>query len=174
MKIPIIGSSCTSRLKKQKQNQTTNFDVLLQMISQTLFSAVWWGKDISKSMETHWCHRLPACACTHTHAGSQTDGKSACTHTCPPPHTVTIKHRLLPKTQTSAAFFICSVVFLSLFMCIFFLAVIFWHLLNTAIGKKWPLILTSQTWPMVVRFSTACGPAVGSGLVLDCVGLFGF
>lgn len=154
MKIPIIGSNCTSRLKKQKQNQTTNFDVLLQMISQTLFSAVWWG-----TSQRAWKHTgVTGCQRAHVHIHMQvhrlTEKVHVHTH-APPTHTVTIKHRLLPKTQTSAAFFICSVVFLSLFMCIFFLAVIFWHLLNTAIGKKWPLILASQTWPMVVRFSTA-------------------
>lgn len=148
-----LDSSLHLQAKKINQKKKS-YHILLQMISQTLIPAVWWGKDISNSMETHWCHRLLAYACTHTHASSQIDRKSACTHT----HTVTNKHRSMQKTQMSAAFFICSAIillsFFSLFICIFssqsFLA-----LAPDCNKQKWPPILTSQTWPMVVQFSTA-------------------
>lgn len=123
-----------SSLHLQAKNKKKSYHILLQLISQTLIPAVWWGKDISNSMETHWCHRLSAYACTHTHASSQIDRKSACTRTQSP---ISIgqckKHKCLLHFSSAQQLFSCL---FSLCIYVFFPHSHFWHLLQTATGKN--------------------------------------
>lgn len=112
-----------------------------------------------KTFQIAWKHTgVTGCQRTHVHIHMQVHRLTEKVHVHKHTHTVTNKHRSMQKTQMSAAFFICSAIillsFFSLFICIFssqsFLA-----LAPDCNRQKWPPILKSQIWPMVVQFSTA-------------------
>lgn len=137
-----------------------------------------------KTFQIAWKHTgVTGCQRTHVHIHMQVHRltEKMHVHTDARAHTVTNKHRSMQKPKcllhfSSAQQF--SYLFLSVYILYiyFFPHSQFWHLLKTATGKNghWSHESDLANGGALQHSMDQSSPAVGSGLFLDCVGLFEF